>query len=419
MSVRLYNARYLDTDTMTVKTGDVCIKNGSFSEIGEAENEYEQNIDLSGNLVIPGFCNAHTHSPMVFLRSFAEDLPLDRWLSDAVFPHEAKLTPEDNYTLTKLAVAEYVSGGITSCFDMYYFPDAMAAAFRETGFRCVFCGALNNFSESLEKLEDYYVRFNKYDPLISYKLGFHAEYTTSKELMSGVAELAKKYHAPVWCHNSETRSETEDCISRYGKTPTALMEELGLFDHGGGGYHCVYLTEEDMEIFKRHDMTVVTNPASNAKLAGGVCDLTKLHQKGIRLAVGTDGAASNNALDMFREMYLACVLQKLKYSDAAAMPAEIILRAATAGGAEAMGLHTCGKIAVGMTADFTVIDMHRPSMQPENNIVKNLVFSGSRDIIKMTAVNGKILYENGNFHIGEDIETLYRKAKTICERIFS
>ncbi len=407
--------------TMNVKSGAVCVDGGNFSYVGSCppEDEYDRIIDLKNNLMIPGFCNAHTHSPMVFLRSYAEDLPLDRWLNEAVFPHEAKLTPEDNHTLTKLAVCEYLTSGITSCFDMYYYPDAMAAAFTETGFRCVFCGALNDFSESPEKLEDYYLRFNAMDPLISYRLGFHAEYTTSLGLMESVAALAKKYKAPVWCHNSETRSETEQCIGRYGMTPTGIMDSLGMFDYGGGGYHCVYLSDEDMEIFSRRGLSAVTNPASNAKLAGGVADLTEICAHGINLAIGTDGAASNNALDMFREMYLASVLQKLKYSDAAAMPAKTVLRAAITGGAQAMGLDRCGYIEEGMAADFAVIDMNRPNMQPENRIVENLVFSGSKDNVMMTAVNGKILYEKGEFFIGEDIGKLYADAAAICERIFS
>lgn len=419
MKIKLENARFLDVREMKIIKGSVCTEGSVFSYAGDnpPDGDWDRVIDLKNNLIIPGLCNAHTHSPMVFLRSFAEDLPLDRWLSEAVFPNEEKLTPEDNYILTKLAVCEYLSNGITSCFDMYSFTDAMAKAFTETGFRCVFCGALNNFSISPEKLEDCYIRFNKYSPLISYRLGFHAEYTTSLELMKDVAALAEKYKAPVWCHNSETVLETEDCKKRYGMTPTGIMEALGMFEYSGGGYHCVYLSDEDMDIFARHNMSAVTCPCSNSKLAGGIADITKILNKGINLAIGTDGAASNNGLDMFREMYLCTVLQKLRYSDAAAMPANKTLAAATLGGAAAMGINA-GRIEAGALADFAVIDMERPNMQPENDIVKNLVFACGGGNVLMTAVNGRILYEKGEYFIGEDIGAVYGKAKDICKRIF-
>lgn len=421
MKMKFDNMRCLDMHTMEIFRADVCTDGSVISYVGTdaPHDSYDRIINGNKLLLIPGFNNAHTHSPMTFLRSHAEGLPLDRWLNEAIFPNEAKLTPDDIYTLTKLAAAEYLSGGITSCFDMYFGTDSIAAAFTDTGFRCVFCGALNNFSESIEKIEEDYLKFNKPHSLISYKLGFHAEYTTSIEIMTSLSQLAHKYNAPVWCHNSETRSETDGCIKRYGMTPTALMDSIGMFDFGGGGYHCVYLTPEDMEIFRRHNMTVVTNPASNSKLASGIADLTELAAHGIPLAIGTDGAASNNSLDMFKEMYLASVLQKLKRSDASTMPSKAVLSAAISGGARAMGLDRCGYIEKGMLADLTVIDLSRPSMQPENDIVNDLVFSGSRDIVKMTLVNGQIRYEDGEFYIGEDMNILYEKCRKICKRIFS
>ncbi|MCM1525552.1 MAG: amidohydrolase [Ruminococcus sp.] len=423
MKMRFYNARYLDTDGMEIKSGTVCTDNGVFSYVGEAggelrEGTYDREIDLGGDLMIPGFNNAHAHSPMVFLRSYAEDLPLDKWLNGAVFPNEKRLAPEDVYTLTKLAVCEYVSGGITSCFDMYLFPREMAAAFADCGFRAVFCGQVNDFTSSPEQMEEDHLFLNGFHPLISHKFGFHAEYTTSMEIMKRTADIALKYKAPVWCHNSETAGETNGCVKRYGMSPTELMDSLGMFEYGGGGYHCVYFSEKDMDIFSRKGLTAVTNPASNAKLASGTADLTEFARRGINIAIGTDGAASNNSLDMFREMYLCTVLQKLKHSDPASMPARDVLRAAVTGGARAMGLDNCGNIKKGKNADFTVIRMNRPSMQPENDIISNIVLSGSKDIIGMTAVNGRILYENGEFFIGEDIRDIYSRTEKICGRIF-
>lgn len=416
MNIKLKNALIPDLDNMTVTSGCLITEGDIISYVGsspdDAGKSYDRVIDLDGNLILPGFCNAHSHSAMTFLRSYADDLPLQSWLTESVFPHEAKLTEEDIYILCKLAAAEYVTSGITSCFDMYYFPESAAKAFTETGFRCVFCGG------GLNNLEHYYNALNGADPLISFKLGFHAEYTTSREEMEEVAALAHKYKAPVWCHNSETRSEVEGCIERWGTTPTAFMESLGMFEYGGGGYHCVYMSEVDIDIFRRHNMTAVTCPGSNSKLASGIAKLDRFIDSGVNIAIGTDGAASNNALDMFREMYLMTVLQKIDRSNAAAMPAQSVLNAAAAGGARAMGLDRCGRLDIGCLADFTVIDMKQPNMRPVNNILKNIVFSGSKSNVVLTAVAGKILYEKGNFYLGEDIETIYRSAEKVCARIF-
>ncbi|MGN0666060.1 MAG: amidohydrolase family protein [Huintestinicola sp.] len=424
MKIKLANARILDSENMGITTGCVCIEGDSFSYVGSTppEEEYDRIIDLKGNLIMPGLINAHTHSPMTFLRSYAENLPLDRWLNEAVFPNEAKLTAEDMYTLTKAAVLEYLTSGTTACFDMYFHPETMSAAFEEMEFRCVFCGAVNNFSESVPKLEDYYNTYNDRSELISYRLGFHAEYTTDLSIMEGIAALAEKYHAPVWCHSSETRSEVDGCISRYGMTPTELFDFLGLYNYGGGGFHCVHMTDNDIDIYRRRGLTAVTNPCSNLKLASGIAPLTKFKDDGVNIAIGTDGPASNNALDMFREMYLASTLQKLICSDAAAMPAEDVLRYATIGGAKALGLERCGMIKAGYLADFCVIDLMKPNMQPiqsHESIIRDLVYSCSKDNVVMTGVNGRILYENGRFSTGGSPEKIYGEMDRICRRIFS
>lgn len=278
------------------------------------------------------------------------------------------------------------------------------------------CGAVNNFKESVEKLEEYYNTYNNYNELISYKLGFHAEYTTKREILEGISELAQKYKAPVFTHSSETKSEVEGCIERYGKTPTELFEELGLWNYGGGGYHSVWLSDNDMQIYKKRGLWAVINAGSNAKLASGIADVQKMSNLGLNLAVGTDGPSSNNALDMFREMYLISILQKLKHNDAAAMNANEILKAATVGSARCMGLDNCDCIAEGKLADLTVIDLNRPNMQPINNITKNLVYSGSKDDVKMTVINGKILYENGEF-VNIDKEEIYFSAQEVTNRL--
>ncbi len=425
MKLRFYNASVLTEAGKDIFNGEVHTDGDKITYVGtesfgneKKDGQFDREINLNGNLIMPSFKNAHTHSAMTFLRSYADDLPLNDWLFKQVFPMEDKLTPDDVYELTKLAALEYFSGGTTAAFDMYFFPDSIAQAAIDTGLRLVLCGAVSggdnqaDYDSALSRLEDYVVRFNSLNPLVSFKMGFHAEYTTHISILKGIAELAKKYKQPLYTHNSETANEVQGCIERHGMTPTALMESLGMFEYGGGGFHCVHMTDEDLDVFKKRNLWVVTNPCSNCKLASGIAPLSKMNEMGINLAIGTDGPASNNALDMFREMYLASVLQKVRENDASAMPAGAVLRAATSGGALAMGLNDCVTLSEGSKADMVVIDMNRPNMQPVNNVQKNLVFAGTRDNVKMTVANGVIVYEDGKFPT-LDAEKIYAKANEI------
>lgn len=421
MNIRFYNARILTMDgDFAIIYGELWVKGNSIVYVGKGEFEktkeagtiaWHREIDVKGNLLMPGFKNAHTHSGMTFLRSYADDLSLSEWLTKQIFPAEAKLTSEDIYEFTVLAIMEYLTSGITANFDMYLTPNSIAQAAIDTGFRTVQCGAFNNFSQSIEEMEDYYLKLNDMHELSSYILGFHAEYTISKERLEKVADLSHKYKAPVFTHNSETKEEVEACLKRYQKTPTALFEELGIYRYGGGGFHCVYLNDEDIEIFRKRNLSVVTNPGSNAKLASGTAPIQKLIKNHVNLAIGTDGPASNNCLDMFREMFLTTALSKLKEGDASAVDANQVLYMATVGGAKAMGLKDCDVLRPGKKADIIMIDLKHPNMQPLNNISKNIVYSGSKINVKMTMVNGRILYENHKFEIGRQPEEIYEKIE--------
>lgn len=421
--IRFYNGRILALKNGfdLIENGEVIVDGNQIIYVGKAKEhnkniKYEREINLDGNLLMPSFKNAHTHSAMTFGRSFSDDMPLQEWLYDKIFPLEDLLTGDDIYRLSKIAFLEYLTSGISACFDMYYFPENMARASVETGFRTVMCGAVNNFKESVPLLEAYYNKYNNYDELISYRLGFHAEYTTSVDIMRDIAKLAEKYEAPVFMHSSETMSETQECIHSTNKTPTELFDQLGLFNYGGGAFHSVWVDENDLDIYKKRGVYAVINSGSNCKLASGVAPVERMMQKDIKLALGTDGPSSNNALDMFREMYLTCVLQKIKNKDAASTPAEKVLEMATTGGAKCMGLDDCDCMDIGKKADLIVIDLKRPSMQPIQNITKNLVYSGSKDCVKLTMVNGKILYENGDFPT-LDIEKIYSEANEVVRRI--
>ncbi len=419
--IRFFNGRVLKlngsfeiTDEEVWTDGNKIVYIGK--ERADDNTEFEREIDLQGNLLMPSFKNAHTHSAMTFARSYSDDMPLQEWLYDKIFPLEDKLTADDIYKLSKIAFLEYLSSGISACFDMYYFPEAIAKASIEMGMRTVLCGAVNNFKESVELLEEYYSKYNNYHELISYQLGFHAEYTTDKSLMKKISKLAKKYEAPVFMHSSETMEETQACINTYSKTPTELFDKLGLFNFGGGAFHSVWVDDNDLNIYKKRGVWAVINTGSNSKLASGVAPVEHMSDMGINLALGTDGPSSNNALDMFREMYMTCVLQKIKNKNAAAMDANKVLEMATVGSARCMGLNDCDCIENGKKADLIVIDLKRPNMQPILNITKNLVYSGSKENVKLTMVNGKILYENGAF-INCDTEKTYADAAEIVARL--
>lgn len=417
MNTRFYNGRILSMENgFDIVDGELWVKDDCVYYIGMGDCEkikFDREINLNGNLLMPGFKNAHTHSAMTFLRSFADDLPLKQWLNEAIFPMEEKLQAGDIYWLSKLAVMEYLTSGITACMDMYLNGDEMARSCTECGYRVMLCGELNDFTGSLEQAEDRYKRYNGYSELVGYQFGFHAEYTTNIDLLKGLAGLSEKYEASIYTHCSETITEVEECRGRYGVSPVQLFEELNMLNYGGGLYHGIYLDDTDMEIVKKRGVSIITNPGSNCKLGSGIAPIMDMHKKGINIAIGTDGPASNNALDMFREIHLTSVLQKIKEKDAAALSACDVLYMATTGGAQAMRLDCCDNLAVGKKADLTVIDMHKPNMQPINNIVKNIVYSGSKDNVLMTMVNGQILYEKGEWFINEDIEKIYYMANKI------
>ena len=433
MNIRFYNARILTMRDEKLINGELWVQGERILYVGDGTDTdsvydglhlqsilWDREIDCNGNLLMPGFKDAHTHSGMTLLRSYADDLPLQDWLTKQVFPVEARLDGEMIYHLTKLAILEYLTSGITAIFDMYLNPDTVARACVEMGMRCVQVSGMSgqdHFEESLERTERCYLQYNKDDPLLSYFIGFHAEYTCSKKLLESVAELAHKYQAPVFTHLAETKSEVEGCKERYGMTPAALFDSLGIFDYGGGGYHCVWMNDADMDLFAAKGLSVVTNPGSNTKLASGIAPISDFLARGINVAIGTDGPASNNCLDMFREMFLVTGLAKLREQDAAAVDAWEVLKMATVNGSKAMGLPDTDILAPGRLADLIMIDLHQPNMQPINNIPKNLVYSGSKQNVRMTMINGRILYENGKFADAFDAEAIYGKANEIINSL--
>ena len=425
MSVLFKNANILNANFEIDENKDLIVEENRIksieSHIDRDESSYERVVECSGNYLIPGIKNSHTHNAMVFLRSMSDDLQLHDWLKKYCFPNEAKLTYEDVYYFTVLGIMENLTSGVTGSMDMYLDNYAMADASLKTGFRVNICDTIQKFNKKIAP-EEYYINLNNYKNdngnLVRYTFGIHAEYTNTEEMFKFMSDLVHKYKAPFYTHNSETKFEYDECKKRWGGlTPTQILDKFGLFDYGGGGYHCVYIDDDDIEIFKKRNLIAVTCPGSNVKLASGIPKVKKFIEKGLKVAIGTDGPASNNAIDMFREMYLTTTLQKVSNSDPAALNPKEILKMSMVNGAECIGHKDADSIEVGKLADIVLIDINKPNMQPRNKFINNLVYSCGKHNVKLTMVDGKILYEDGKFHINEDEEYVYKKCNELLKNL--
>lgn len=417
---------FKNAHVLTMKDGekpfisDVLVEDKIISKIAKDINDSEaQIIDASNTVLMPGFKNAHTHSAMVFSRSSSDNLTLWDWLSNCIFPMEEQFIENDVYSMSKVAFLEYLTSGITACYDMYYFPQEIARAAKDIGFKAVILAAPPADRVTAEEIKNTFVEIRNLDKdLIDMRLGVHAEYTTPNERLVAIKEMCDEFKMPFSTHASETLNEVNGCKERHnGLTPTEFFDSLGLFKYGGILFHNVVLTENDIKIMKDRGIYAVTCPGSNSKLASGIAPISDLVKAGIDVCIGTDGAGSNNCLDMFKEMHLLYSLAKIKENDATALNAFDILKMATVNGAKALGLNDALYIEEGAKADLMLIDLLKPNMQPINNLVSNIVYSGSKDNIKLTMINGKILYQDGKFNINEDLVELYKTVQKINDRL--
>lgn len=420
MKTLFKNARILKMNGEDIFVGNLLVSDNKISYIGKElpNGNFDKVIDCHQNVLMPGFKNAHTHSAMSFLRSEADDKTLEDWLFNYIFPREALLKENDVYYLSMISFMEYLTSGVTACFDMYLNNFEFAKACKDFGMRGVIC-FVKNFDENYtyeDGLRDYKY-YNNFDELVSMKLGAHSVYTCSEESLKTLSRLAHELKAPTFAHSSETSLEVSNCIKAHGMTPTEYMNSLGLYDYGGGGYHLVHLTDNDLKILKEKKVNVISCPCSNSKLVSGIAPISKMQEYGLNIALGTDGPSSNNSLDMFREMYLCSVLQKLKENDPTKAKAKDILKMATVNGAIAMGLDNADILEEGKLADIIMLDLDRPSMQPITHIEENIVYSGSKDIVKMTMINGKILYMDNKFYLNIDKDKIYEYGQNVVNRI--
>lgn len=420
MKYRLTNARIWSSDRKDVLKGDVLVADGVIVGVGTTDESFvaDRTVDFENDLLIPGFVNAHAHSAMTVFRSIADDLSLQDWLYTRIFPLEEKLTAKLVYYGTYLSILEMVRSGITTCGDMYFFPEEAQKAYDSAGFRArlilATSDAASNPKTAMERAVATFDQLEEKSALATPMAGLHAEYTCSEPLLCAMCDFALSKDLPFQIHMSETLTEVGECVSRHGMTPPMFFHKLGIFDiEHCSVAHAVHLDKEDVALMAECGVFPVHNPSSNLKLASGIAPIHSMLNKGIPVALGTDGAASNNSLNFFKEMFLATALQKCVLHDAAIVSAEEVLKMATENGARALGYSDVGLVKEGYRADLVRINTRLPNFLPDHNAVKNLVYSANPENVKMTMIDGKIVYENGVYHTGKSLEEVSAKLGEI------
>ena len=386
--------------------------------------KYDYVIDATGKTVMPGFSNAHCHTAMSVLRSYSEGYKLQEWLNEKIFPIEDKLGPHEIYYGTLLGIAELIRFGCTLVNDCYFFMEDAIKAYAEAGLNANVSRCVMNFESKDDYSDDYrmkecielYNKYNKaYDDLIRVEMFPHAVYTCDYKYLEYASKIAKQYNMPVTSHLSENETEVTDCIKKYGKTPVEVYSKAGLLDDTSLMAHCVHLKDSDLPLLKGH--YIAHNPKSNLKLGSGIADIYKYKENGINICIGTDGASSNNNLNMLSELNYAALLMCNKNSDPSLVSPIDILKRATVNGARAMRRETKGMLKEGYDADFIILKADEIYHYPMHNIINNIVYASLGAEIETTVANGKILYDKGEFKT-IDINKVKSEILKIKEKIF-
>ena len=409
MKILLKNATLLPEYGYENRLVHVIVKDKKIKEICETlpeELRVDETVDCKGNLLIPAFYNAHCHAAMTLFRGYGEDLPLQRWLEEKIFPAEERLTFRSVYHATMLAIAEMLKSGIASFSDMYMFEDAVAEAVLASGIKANVSRSLVSFDPNIEmgkenrmieaiRLAEWYHGADDNRILVDFSL--HAEYTNVPKACSYVADIAQRFKTGMQIHLSETEKEHQECIGRWGKTPTEFFRDTGVLELPTTAAHGVYLTDSDIAILSEKKASVAHNPVSNLKLGSGVMPIRKLIDGGVNVALGTDGVASNNRLDMLRELQTAAILHKGVNRDPEAITAKEAFGLATRNGALAQRRTDCGRIEVGNRADLVLLDRNALHNMPSYDDYAMIAYSAERSDVQMTMVDGCILYRNGEY----------------------
>ena len=414
--------------------GFVCLKNGYLGVDGDRidyigaeppRKAYDEVKDMTHTLLLPGLVNGHTHTGMSLLRGLGSDLPLDTWLFDTVFPVEDRLTDEDLRIGMELSMLEMIASGTTSFTDMYMGALHTAQAVVDSGMKANLCRPLQSFDPEEEpmtcrRMREMLALYDQWNGAgngrIKVDFSVHAEYTCTEKMVRAAAEEAQKRGAGMHVHLSETAAEQQACVEKYGLTPARWFDRLGAF--GGRAYaaHGVWLTPEDRALLKERGVTVIHCPESNLKLGSGVADVPAMIEEGVTVALGTDGAASNNNLNLFEEMHLCALLHKGVRRDPTLLPLREGLKMATVNGAKLQGREDTGALETGKKADVVAVDMDRPHLVPCIDPLSNLLYSAQAADVVMTMADGQILYENGDF-LTLDRDRILREARQAARRL--
>ena len=380
--------------------GTLTVENGRIAAIDLAASP---SSSASPRLILPGLVNCHGHTAMTLVRGLGGGLPLQRWLEEAIFPVEAKMTPEDVSAGMAWGAMEMLAGGTTAVADMYDFPEACGKVLSDIGMKGRVCRVGLSFVPGrLDDCIGFTRRWNGQDArcpkgMVQADLCVHSEYLTDEAFCRGLAAANRELKRPVNLHVSETKKEHEECLVRHGKTPIAYLADTGLLDFGGYAAHCVWCTDDDFRIMREKNVTLVHNPSSNMKLGSGFARIPAAIAAGVNVALGTDGCASNDNLDMFEEMHLASLIHKGIAQDPTVLGAWDVIEMATKNGAKALGLEKTGELKVGYAADLCVVDLAKPHLIPALDLPNLVVHSMHASDVAMTLVDGEVLYDRGQW----------------------
>ena len=380
------------------------------------ELDFDVVIDGSNKFATPGLVNTHTHAAMTLFRSYDDDMFLMDWLENKIWPAEANLTAEDVYWGTLLSIGEMLKSGTTCFADMYFFMDEVAKAVETSGIRACLsrglAGVAPNSDKSLLEAKEFCLKWNgAANGRITTMLGPHAPYTCPPDYLKQVIEVAKEIKAEIHIHLSETKFEVDTCIEKFGKTPIAHMDSLGLLDLGVLAAHCVHVTPEDIQLMKAKNVRVAHNPQSNLKLASGIAPVQQMLEAGLIVGLGTDGASSNNNLDLLEEVRLAALLHKVREDNPKVIPAQTALEMGTSCGAQALGLDKVGKLAVGYKADIVLYDMNKLTWAPKHDRNSLLVYSANSSDVHTVLVDGQVLVADGKLTTIDEAQVIAEVSK--------